>query len=248
MRTFGSSGVPYGAADDGSFWMSTRRFDTIGDVLGSIQSPMNGYFATANTVDASQNTYGSYYATSDYSCQGNLHIWVSPSGTYGKTISREIIGPQGCFASSMAVDGTGVLYAYIAPNYDAATTTGTLYEFPPNTTGHVPPSHTISNVFLQNLVGDAAGDLFAIYSATSAPGPGTLVEFAPGATTYTTVLPSVSVAAFALDGQGNIYAEVPTSSTTFQIEEFLAGSTTAVRIIGGANTTLTIPAGIAVLP
>ena len=64
------------------------------------------------------------------------------------------------------------------------------------------------------------------------------MKFAPGATTYTTVLPSVSVGAFALDSQDNIYAEVPTSPTTFQIEEFLAGSTTPTRIIGGSNTTL----------
>ena len=74
------------------------------------------------------------------------------------------------------------------------------------------------------------------------------MKFAPGATTSTTVLPSVGVGAFASGFAGNIYAEVPTSPTTFQIEEFLAGSTTPTRIIGGSNTTLVIPAGITVLP
>ena len=62
------------------------------------------------------------------------------------------------------------------------------------------------------------------------------------------VLEACGLTGFALDAQGDIYAEVPTSSTAFQIEEFLAGATTPTRIIGGSNTTLTVPAGITVLP
>lgn len=253
LRTINGTGRPFGATSNGNFWMATRasaqQFDTLGDVLGSVPSPTRGQYLSASTVDASQNIYGAYNANNEYSCLGTLHFWVFAAGSFGKTVTRELIGPTACAASELAVDGTGVLYVYLQTEYSGPSNPEVL-EYAPNTSGNVPPALTISNVFLRNLVGDVAGNLYALEypSASGNNGPGTLVKFAPGATTYTTVLPSVSVGAFALDSHDNIYAEVPTSPTTFQIEEFLAGSTTPTRIVGGSKTTLVIPAGIAVLP
>jgi hypothetical protein len=251
LRTINGTGRPYGATSDGNFWMATeasaQQFDTLGDVLGSVPAPARGRFASASTVDASQNEYGAYVPTNNPVC-GAPKLYVFAAGSFGTTISRQLTGITTCPPSELAVDGTGVLYAYVPPNDQSST--GTVLEFAPNTSGNVPPARTISNVFLRNLVGDAAGNLYALEypSASGNAGPGTLVKFAPGATTYTTVLPSVGVGAFALDTQGNIYAEVPTSPTAFQIEEFLSGSTTPTRIIGGSSTMLVIPAGITVLP
>jgi hypothetical protein len=246
LRTLSKGGIPYGATANGNFWVGPQQFDNIGNVLGTIQ-PQNRLVATAYTVDSQQNEYVGYRPSSGFTCTGKLNILVFAANSFGATTTRNLSGPASCPASVLAVDGTGVLYAYIAPSYSGKMT-GTVLEFAPNTSGNVPPSLTISNVFLQNIVGDAAGNLYAIQNTSSAAGPGTLVKFAAGSMTPTTVLPAVSVGAFALDSQGNIYAEVPTSSTAFQIEEFPAGSTTPSRIIGGSSTMLAIPAGITVLP
>jgi hypothetical protein len=247
LRTLPSSGSPYGVQSDGSFWMGQQRFDTLGDVLGQVKNPHPADFATAQTVDSAQNEYGAYIPTGDSSCSGNAHILVFAANSYGATQTRNITMPAGCSPTELAVDGPGVLYAYVAPSYYGSAT-GTVLEFPANTSGVVPPSHTIGNIFLSNLVGDSAGNLYALYSASAGTPPTTLVKFAPNATTWTTVLPGVTVSAFALDSEGDIYAEVPTSSSAFQIEEFLAGSTSATRVIGGSSTNLTVPAGIAVQP
>jgi hypothetical protein len=247
LRNVQGVAAPYGMQSDGSFWMLTNRYDTIGDVLGRIAPPKPGQVATASAVDAAQNEYVAYEPANDNACSQDLHIYVFAANSYGKTTTRDIQSTLGCSASDLTVDGAGVMYAYIPPSFYGKAA-GTVYEFAPNTSGNVPPERTIPDIFLANLVGDKAGNLYALYSATASGTPSNLVVFAPGATTWKPVLPGVTVSAFTLDSKGNIYAEVPVSSTAFQVEVFPAGSTTASRVIGGSKTTLTIPAGIAVLP
>jgi hypothetical protein len=240
-QPYSSLSVPYGASSNGDFWVGGRQYDTLGDAVGTIQAPGRGQLATAYAVDAAQNEFVAYRPSNNASCGTSLHVYVFAAGSYGKTISRNLIGPTVCSPTALAVDGTGVLYAY-GDREDGADPE--LLEFPANTSGNVPPSLTIQDVQLSNLVGDATGNLYALVPANG----GDVVKFAPGTSTPVTVLTGLKIAAFALDSQGNIYASIPLSSTTYQIEEFPAGATSPTRIIGGPNTGLTISGGITVMP
>ncbi len=92
------------------------------------------------------------------------------------------------------------------------------------------------------MAADGKGNLFAL-SGTS------LVEFAPGSTIGVPELHGVTIAAFAIDQNDDIYAAVlPPNSLSYAIEEFAPGASTPMRTIAGPNTQIANPTAIVVVP
>ena len=177
----------------------------------------------------------------------NYYQWIVEyaAGDYsGKTLRR--IETDGCPATGIAIDAKGFIYTSLPMGADPGQPP-TISKWPANASGHVTPLTTFAVPSkILGLASDASGNLFALEQNPSNTTSGTLVKFAAGSTTPQTVLPGVTVAGFTMDASGNIYAEVPTSASAFQIEEFAPGSTTPSSTL--TSSSLTTPLGIAIVP
>jgi hypothetical protein len=232
---------PYGADAQGNFWMSNRHYSNNGKMLGSV-AQTSGYTFEAATTDAAGNVFAIIGQEEGYCIPGQFIVEYAAGDYSGKTI-RKIPYSDGCMGTGIALDASGFIYTYTPGDpYNAPA----ISKWPANVSGNVSPLSTITVPSLSNMISDASGNLYAIQQAQRGSPDGTVVKFAPGSSTPQTVLPSVTVAAFTMDASANIYAEVPTSGTAFQIEEFAPDSTTPSNVL--SSPSLTTPGGIALVP
>jgi hypothetical protein len=232
---------PYGADAQGNFWMGNRHYSNDGKLLGTI-AVTSGYTFEAGTTDAGGNVFAVIGVEDEYCLQ--QYIVEYAAGDYsGKTI-RKIPYGQGCTATAIALDPSGFIYVYTRGDpYNGAS----ISKWPANVSGNVKPLSSISVPFLSSMISDASGNLYAVTQRQTVTGMtyGQLLEYVSGST-YQEILLGVNVAGFTMDSAGNVYAEVPTSATSFQLEEFPPNSTTPSNTV--SSPSLTTPSGILVVP
>jgi hypothetical protein len=237
--------APYGADARGDFWMSNNHFSNTGALLGSIKLPGDDVL-TATTTDAAGNVYALLSDQQNEGSPCNNHYWIVEyaSGDYSGKAIRQIVYPVHCAGTAITLDASGFIYTYEPP--DGVFATGKVSKWPAKTSGNVQPLTTFQVPALSSMMADAAGDLFAVHQAARNAPAGTLIKFTAGSWARQPVLPNISVAAFTMDTAANVYAEVPTSPTAFEIEKFAPGSTTPSNTL--TSSSLTTPMGITVVP
>jgi hypothetical protein len=221
----------FGEDGEGDFWSSDAKLSNQGSLVGFQGEP--------TVIAAAVDRAGNVYDVGDIVNGGDCSMQEFAAGMYGnqppvRQIDRGTCDP---FSGTVAVDGTGNLYYYTP-------TAPTIAVYAPGTGGSVTPSRTLSfpsppgaNV---QLAADAAGNLYAL----SYP---QFLKFTPSATTGQALLPGVPVRSFAVDDDGNIYANVSASSSgPASIEFFATGASTPARIITGPSANLVVGGAIAV--
>jgi hypothetical protein len=173
--------------------------------------------------------------------------------------ASNIEGP--CTMEYLSADALGDMYVGEHNKSSFSQDAGRIVEYgPPGTDGERPILRTIpqgiqyvssSASTMGPFAGDAHGNLLEVngYLRDHPTGANGIVEYPKGSTTPRQLLGGIPVVAFALDREGDIFAEVATTPTSFSIEEFAPGASTPMRVIGGSATDLVgVPAGIAVAP
>jgi hypothetical protein len=261
LRTVSTPLLPVGADGAGGFWAVPAaidgpivRMNAVGDVVVSIAHKMFQYFGAA-ALDATGNAFyapASYQDGSSNCYSGDLTVLEYGARSDGTRLADSIPLDWDCGAEELSVDALGDLYVGEFM-YEQDEYRGHIVELgPKKADGTRNVIRTIDQtqeygssehrVTLAPLAGDPQGNLFEM-RLDGKPG---LIEYPAGSKKPQIVLAGVTISAFALDGKGDIYAEVPASSTTCAIQEFAPGSSVAMRTIAGPATGLGVPVGIAV--
>lgn len=170
--------------------------------------------------------------------------------------STGLHGAQG----GIAVNAAGRLYV---PNIGSTDSGDTITVYAPGATGNVTPTATIAGASTGlsvpfGIALDAAGQLYVANAGRS--GNGSITVYAPGATGNVT--PTATIAggntgltapsSIALDATGRLYVmnvTIMSNVAYYTIAVYAAGATgntAPIRMIGGGNTGLSSPLGMAV--
>lgn len=231
----------YGEDTSGNFWIGNVKFSNALSVLGIVTLPT--YVKHASARDYKGHLYGN---GPQQGSAGGCAIYEFPHRFGALNPIREIDGP-GC-SSPIATDNAGNVYVAdeieVPVSGGYATELG-VQEFPPKGSGHIAAMRTMfppQGDGLKNVIGldlDDAGNLYlgAQYDIDNAPSR-QIYKFGPGQTTGTLQLGGLKVDGFVVDGAGDIYAQVASSTTSVtEIQEFAPGATTPMQTFGGKNGT-----------
>ena len=194
------------------------------------------FFALAISTHA-QNLYVSVNgAECGYDCSnfsGSISEYT-PAGMQ-ITIASSLARPRG-----LAFDGSGNLFAAVNHFGPPVQFHGRILQFPP--LGHQSVLGNVAQSFLEAVVTDSAGNIFAMANSVSKTTTNTVYKFAPDGTR--TVFGTISGAGFGLafDSAGNLYAADADDQTIYK---FTPGGTQSVFVGPSAFTENAFPVGLA---
>ncbi|HZY98123.1 MAG TPA: hypothetical protein VFE36_00980 [Candidatus Baltobacteraceae bacterium] len=225
----------FGGGTDGSFWIGNVHYSNTLSVLGTVTLPPNVPFPSA--IDSEGHLYGWDPVV------GQCALYEFPSGYGSLSPIREIDGPCG---ENVVIDAAGNVYdagQFFVPSQTAPVFG--VQEYPATGSGNIAPIRQMVVSTNDDLVGagflsldiDDAGNVY-VAAQTSESDSGQIYMFAPGQTTGTVQLGGLQVLGFAVDGAGDIYAAIPTSSnsSSSEVEEFTPGATTPIRSFSGTDS------------
>jgi hypothetical protein len=222
--------------------------------------PTNRKYFIGAAVDANQNLYtvqGETQLRTDGGCASsddNIYeysaadSWAKP--VRALRISKPLI--SNCLVP-VAIDMSRHFYLGFSTDIHGVGP-GDIRQYTLNANGHVrlsrvialpPPQQSgpVALNYISSLSVDSHNDLFALVNNA-------LVTYKRGSGKPKSVLPGLTIVAFALDAQDNIYAVIQVTPPNlagrahYAIEVFAAGSTTPMRTIKGAGAHLTEPTAI----
>lgn len=241
--TRGDSGTTswpvYGEDARGNFWIGNTHLSNSLAVLGTVKLPSNLLFPVA------ADRHGHLYALAQ---ESQCAVYEYPNHYGSLTPIREIDGPCGSLVTTDASGNVYVADTFFVPVSGGDQEAFGVQEFAANGgSGHLAPIRTMvvakGNIpYGEGFIGldvDDAGNVYVAAQTENFPSPSPslrVYKFAPGKTSGTVQLGGVQVGGFAVDGAGDIYAEVGTSNPeATEIQEFAPGATTPVHIFSGGN-------------
>lgn len=229
----------YGEDARGNFWIGNTRLSNSLAVLGTVKLPPNLLFPVA------ADRRGHLYALTQ---ESQCAVYEYPHHYGSLTPIREIDGPCGSLVTTDASGNVYVADTFYIPASGGEQEAFGVQEFAANGgSGHIAPIRTMvvakGNIpYGEGFIGLDVDDASNVYVAAQtenfpSPSPSLRVyKFSPGKTSGTVQLGGVQVGGFAVDGAGDIYAEVGTSNPeATEIQEFAPGATTPMHTFSGGN-------------